>query len=250
MMSRHLTFKYRGGLRTVFFKIRFCLSVTIRQRELYALWSDFQGMLGWLGWNAKLCRVWNLASLERHRSGDPSEQQTDIILETGTKPIAYRLGCSKQEEGAGGASVDLEIVSANCKWEDLGRMAAVCADLPLCHFHWGLWIPRGVGSGGSISSNDDEWFPGASPGSAAGTEPVCLCHTECHTAPRRPFYHLPVFVYFGSHLNCTESVSHPFSPEGGTPCCLFGSSDSFNFHLSSLPLFLLVLGSHLTALAG
>lgn len=32
------------------------------------------------------------------------------------------------------------------------------------------------------------------------------------------------------------------------PCFLFGSFDSLNFHLSSLPLFLLLLMSHLTAL--
>ena len=217
MMSRHLTFKYGGVLRTIFFKIRFCLSVTIRQREL-----------------------------ERHRSGDPSEQQTDIILETETKPIACRLGCGEQEEGA--LIWKLSVQIANGKTWGGWQLCVL-----ICHyatFTGDSEYPGGVGSGGSVSSNDDEWFPGASPGSAAGTEPVSLCHTECHIAPRRPFYHLPVFVYFGSHLNCTESVSHPFSPEGGTPCCLFGSSDSFNFHLSSLPLCLLVLGSHLTALAG
>lgn len=130
---------------------------------------------------------------------------------------------------------------ANGKTQAL--LASASTDLQLCHFRWELWVPQGGSCRSTISDDDDEWFPCASHGRAAGPEFVCLCHA----APRRPLP-FPIFVYFDSHLNCHECGSHPFSPEGGTPCCLFGSLDSLRFHLSSLPLFLLVLVSHLTAL--
>lgn len=79
---------------------------------------NLDGMLGWSDLSSKLKRV-AFASWERPW-GDSSEQQIDIILEIKSKHSTYRLGCCEQERG----SVELEIVSANSKWEDLGQIGS------------------------------------------------------------------------------------------------------------------------------
>lgn len=134
--------------------------------------------------------------------------------------------------------------------EDSGGLAAASADLQLRHFHWKLPVPQG----GKLQQHDFvQWWwmiPMSLWGRAAG---MGFSATQSATLLQEDLW-LFCFVYLSVSILTVIWTADSLGPislllrVASAPCFLFGSFDSLNFHLSSLPLFLLLLMSHLTAL--
>lgn len=152
--------------------------------------------------------------------------------------------------GTGAGRVRLGIVTGNDTRKtqvDWRPQALICN---YATFTENSQYPRVGSRNSTISCNGDEWFPWASWGRAAG---MGFSATQSATLLQEDLW-LFCFVYLSVCILTVIWTADSLGPislllrVASAPCFLFGSFDSLNFHLSSLPLFLQLLMGHLTAL--